>query len=216
MRAGRAGDRDQQSQCRRTRGRAGCAVAHTDCPVGTRPGQCGRCRRARMGPAAAGEATWPTSGQESHPTQWPITRLPISPTVSGRLADDTNAGRLSDAAPQPTIAARHCMPNHSLPSHLLDWLWIGLSTGPNGAAAEMIPSSIAASAYWRGWTLKAWRYFLSRLLQGVRKGSFSGRLCRLCCIVYILIGPGLPFRFNIMAAPSVAGADAPLDDWRAC
>jgi hypothetical protein len=25
------------------------------------------------------------------------------------------------------------MPNHSLPSHLLDWLWIGLSTGPNGA-----------------------------------------------------------------------------------
>src|SRR4051794_33025118 len=63
------------------------------------------------------------------------------------------------------------MLNHSLPSHLLDWLWIELSTGPNGAAAEMIPSSIAASAYWRGWTLKAWRYFLSRLLQGVRKGS---------------------------------------------
>src|SRR4051812_43287314 len=37
-----------------------------------------------MGPAAAGEATWATSGQESHPTQWPITRLPISPTVSVR------------------------------------------------------------------------------------------------------------------------------------
>src|SRR4051794_29041026 len=87
MRAGRAGDRDQQSQRRRTRGRAGCAVAHTDCRVGTRPGQCGRCRRARMGPAAAGEATWATSGQESHPTQWPITRLPISPTVSGRFED---------------------------------------------------------------------------------------------------------------------------------
>src|SRR4051794_39056095 len=89
MRAGRAGDRDQQSQCRRTRGRAGRAVAHTDCPGGTRPGQCGRCRRARMGPAAAGEATWATSGQESHPTQWPITRLPISPTVSDRPTDHT-------------------------------------------------------------------------------------------------------------------------------
>src|SRR5215204_4404657 len=85
MRAGRAGDRDQQSQRRRTRGRAGCAVAHTDCPVGTRPGQYGRCRPAPVGPAAAGEATWATSGQESHPTQWPLTRLPISPTASDRL-----------------------------------------------------------------------------------------------------------------------------------
>src|SRR5215204_1556492 len=80
-----------------------------------------------------------------------------------------------------TITERHCMPNHSLPSHLLDWLWIGLSTGPNGAAAEMISSSIAASAYWRGWTLKAWRYFLSRLLQGVRKGSLSDRHKQIEC-----------------------------------
>src|SRR3954462_10111462 len=38
---------------------------------------------------AAGEATWATSGQESHPTQWPITRLPISPTVSDRLRNNS-------------------------------------------------------------------------------------------------------------------------------
>src|SRR3712207_8075607 len=57
MRAGRAGNRDQQSQRRRTRGRAGCAVAHTDCPVGMRPGQCGRCRRARVGLTRSEEHT---------------------------------------------------------------------------------------------------------------------------------------------------------------
>src|SRR3954471_18373859 len=95
------------------------------------------------------------------------------------------------------------MPNHSLPSHLLDWLWIGLSTGPNGAAAEMIPSSIAASAYWRGWTLKAWRYFLSRLLQGVRKGSFS-RSHNGVVFVPVRLEPLL--RLNIMAEPDVTGA----------
>jgi hypothetical protein len=93
--------------------------------------------------------------------------LDVKRSIDGR----TNRRTIVRDALRLTMTERHCMPNHSLPSHLLDWLWIGLSTGPNGAAAEMIPSSIAASAYWRGWTLKAWRYFLSRLLQGVRKGS---------------------------------------------
>src|SRR5215213_1781922 len=97
------------------------------------------------------------------------------------------------------------MPNHSLPSHLLDWLWIGLSTGPNGAAAEMIPSSIAASAYWRGWTLKAWRYFLSRLLQGVRKGSYTDSHEHMVSVP-ILLKP--PLRFNILPAPSVTARTA--------
>src|SRR5215203_1324546 len=110
------------------------------------------------------------------------TRDPSNARAAHKAADFANGVRSIDGrtnrrtivrdALRLTFTARHCMPNHSLPSHLLDWLWIGLSTGPNGAAAEMIPSSIAASAYWRGWTLKAWRYFLSRLLQGVRKGSF--------------------------------------------
>src|SRR4051812_13288063 len=94
MRAGRAGDRDQQSQRRRTRGRAGCAVAHTDCPVGTRPGRCGRCRRARVGLAAAGRATWVTSRQETHPTPEPSPRLPNSPTVSVCELEDAGFGVL--------------------------------------------------------------------------------------------------------------------------
>src|SRR5215213_4180187 len=85
MPAGRAGDRDRQSRRRRTRDRGGRAGGGRGCPGGTRRRQCGRCRRARVGPAAAGGATWTISKQETHPTPWPSTRLPISPTVSERL-----------------------------------------------------------------------------------------------------------------------------------
>src|SRR5215213_7915815 len=87
MPADRAGDRDQQSWHRRTRGRAGRAGEGRGCREGTRPGQCGRCRRAPVGLAATGGATWTTSEHETHPTPGPRTRLPISPTVSHPLAD---------------------------------------------------------------------------------------------------------------------------------
>src|SRR4051794_25384165 len=115
--------------------------------------------RLSAGPHSGCRATFPDEFSSTGKT-----------SINGR----TNRRTIVRDALRLTITERHCMPNPSLPSHLLDWLWIGLSTGPNGAAAEMIPSSITASAYWRGWTLKAWRYFLSRLLQGVRKGSVPG------------------------------------------
>ena len=133
--------------------------------------------------------------------------LTDSAANSGRASIDgrTNRRTFVRDALRLTITERHCMPNPSLPSHLLDWLWIGLSTGPNGAAAEMIPSSIAASAYWRGWTLKAWRYFLSRLLQGVRKGAFSDSHNNVVSLP-VRLEPLL--RFNILAAPSMTARTA--------
>ena len=129
----------------------------------------------------------------------------LSETVNRSIDGRTNRRTIVRDALRLTITERHCMPSHSLPSHLLDWLWIGLSTGPNGAAAEIISSSIAASAYWRGWTLKAWRYFLSRLLQGVRKGSFSGSHNS---VVFVPVQLEPLLRFNILAALSVTARTA--------
>jgi len=55
--------------------------------------------------------------------------------------------------------------------------------------------------------LRAWRYFLSRLLQGVRKGSVS-RSHNGVVFVPVRLEPLL--RLNIMAAPNVTGTDARL------
>ena len=76
-----------QRTCAPTRRRAGHAAAGKGCRAGTQPVRHGPCRRAQAGWMAAGGATCTGLRRETLPNAAARTRLPNSPTVSGRLPD---------------------------------------------------------------------------------------------------------------------------------